>query len=147
MKPAGARRKIRRMVVGGFDFSFVDYPEFRLIRAELPTQVTADGLSTVVWQFLEIYESELPFAVLSDYSKVRSFAEPAIPVLKAVLERSFCDERLLAATWITGGNDAMRDMVRRLLVEVGRSPDLVVATRGEAIAVLRAAGVGVPDDI
>ena len=92
-----------------------------------------------------MYETDLPFAVISDYSRVESFADGAIPVLKAVIDRSYADERLLGASWVVGDNIPMRDMLRSVLVSSGRDPELVVSTDAEAVAILRAAGIAVPD--
>ncbi len=129
----------------GYGFSYTDYADFRLIRTVTPPIVSEDRLSIAVWRYFSMYETDLPFAVISDYRGVVDFAEAAIPVLKAVIERSYTDERLLAAAWVVGDNTQMRDLLRSVLVSAGRDPDLVVATDAEAVAILRGAGVAVPD--
>ena len=129
----------------GYGFSYTDYADFRLIRTVTPPIVTEDRLSIAVWRYFAMYDTELPFAVISDYRAVQVFSEPAIPVLKAVIDKSYADSRLLAASWVVGDNEAMRFLLRRILVSAGRDPGLVVETDAEAVAILRAAGVAVPE--
>lgn len=129
----------------GYGFSYTDFAGFRLIRTVTPPVVTEERLSIAVWRFFAMYETDLPFAVISDYSGVENFAEGAIPVLKAVIDRSYADERLLGASWVVGDNIPMRDMLRSVLVSSGRNPELVVSTDAEAVALLRAAGIAVPE--
>lgn len=129
----------------GYGFSYTDFADFRLIRTVTPPVVTEERLSIAVWRYFAMYETDLPFAVISDYSRVESFADGAIPVLKAVIDRSYADERLLGASWVVGDNIPMRDMLRTILVSSGRNPELVVSTDAEAVAILRSAGIAVPD--
>lgn len=129
----------------GYGFSYTDFADFRLIRTVTPPVVTEERLSIAVWRFFAMYETELPFAVISDYSGVETFADGAIPVLKAVIVKSYADGRLLGASWVVGDNAPMRELLRSILVDSGRDPDLVVATDSEAVEILRAAGVAVPD--
>jgi hypothetical protein len=128
-----------------YGFSYTDFADFRLIRTVTPPIVTEERLSIAVWRFFAMYETDLPFAVISDYSHVESFADSAIPVFKAVIDRSYADRRLLATSWVVGDNIPMRDMLRSILVSSGRSPELVVSSDAEAVAILRAAGIAVPD--
>jgi hypothetical protein len=133
------------MTNDSFRVSAVDYTTFRLIRTVMPSSVTEENLSVTVWRFLSHYETDLPFAVISDYSPIEELAPAAVNVIGAVIRKSYVDPRLCGAAWVVGDNQPIAETLRALLITIGIDPGLVVATDAEAIAILREGGLDIPD--
>jgi hypothetical protein len=128
-----------------FRVSAVDHGTFRLIRTVMPSSVSEENLSVTVWRFLSHYDTDLPFAVISDYSRVEEFTPGAVAVVEAVIRRSYVDARLRGAAWVVGENRQVAEVLRCMLDRIGIDSSLVVATDAEAVDILRASGLDVPD--
>lgn len=122
-------------------YKVFDFESFRLIRTVIPRVVSGENLSIAVWKFLSLYDTDLPFAVISDYSGVEVLLPDAVEVLGAVIVKSYTDPRLLAAAWVVGENDRVGETLKSLLLSLARDPDLVVRTDADAVAILNRAGL------
>ena len=129
-----------------YSVSVYDFPRLRLVRSIVPASIADSDLSIIAWQFLETYDTDLPIAVLSDYTHADWLSDAAISLIGSLIKKSFADEQFVAAVWVTGTKDVTASSLRGLLETLGHDPSLVVRTEAEAFDILRRLGAGIPDE-
>ena len=142
--PYGRRAEFP-MAPNEFQFHAHDFDECRLVHSILPRSVHDSELSVVAWQFLELYETPLEIAVVSDYTAAGKLTDTALAVVGALIDTSFANSRFVAAVWVVGGNVAVGEQLKGLLVSRRLDPGLVVETYGEALSMLRGFGAKIPE--
>ena len=125
------------MQIAGFTFTVSDLEGYRFIESVFPTVFDHRRLWAAASSYPTLWDEHRPTVTLNDVSHMGDLDGEARKVLKWVLQQNAIRARLLATSWVTGGDERIRSQIASVLVEVGRATDTIFDTREEAIAYLR----------
>jgi hypothetical protein len=126
------------MHIAGFTFAVSEIDGFRFIETIFPAVFDQRRLWAAASSYPTLWDENLPTVTLNDVEHMGEMDAEASKVLKWVLQQNQIRARLVATSWVTGGNVRAREQILEVLRDVGRPVDTVFEQREEAIAFLRA---------
>ena len=125
------------MEVAGFTFTIGELDGCRLIESVFPHSIDKSRVWTVASSYPTLWDESRPTVTMNDVTQLGPLSDEARGVLKWVLQQNMRRATLVATSWVTGGDEQVRERICSVLTEVGRPTETVFATREEAIEYLR----------
>lgn len=121
------------MQIAGFTFAVSELEGYRFIETIFPSVFDRQRLWAAAASYPTIWDEVRPTVTLNDVSEMGELDDEAHKVLRWVLQQNMIRARLLATSWVTGGNERSREQIAEVLVDVGRRTDTIFESRDEAL--------------
>ncbi len=134
----GYNGRPHRMQIAGFTFIVGDLDGYRFIETVFPAVFDRTRLWAAASSYPTFWDELHPTVTLNDIRAMGELDAEPQRVLRWVLQQNMVRARLLATSWVTGGNPLARSQIEAILREVGRPTNTVFESRDEAMDHLRA---------
>lgn len=124
------------MQIAGFTFAVSELDGYRFIETVFPAVFDRQRLWAAASSYPTLWDEARPTVTLNDVTLMGELDAEALRVLKWVLQQNTIHARLLATSWVTGGNERSREQIVAVLCDVGRQTDNLFETREDALAYL-----------
>ena len=125
------------MHIAGFTFTVSELDGFRFIETVFPGVFDQRRLWAAASSYPTLWDENLPTVTLNDVAHMGELDAEASKVLKWVLQQNQIRARLVATSWVTGGNAHAREQILTILRDVGRPTDTIFDRREDAVEFLR----------